>query len=362
VTEGYPSWLTILGWENIWRRLLSDIEFRRVVEGPHADTLPPLPETFLKFLAHRKRYDSDAQVVHVASLAGSFENWPAAFVTGATRKITGPLTTYAPPVSEQQLQSRATHLVRRYAVGHWPGPGDEMVRDVSDELRAAGPAAADALAQHKAIDWLAKKKEIGPGLAQDLVAARARALAAGHQLPSGLPGGKPPAGTPTPGHPIPGTPATSHPATSRPAPIDFGDELRHHYGGLPGGRPSGDQPRTRIVLLPGISGVTVPGWASTNSAGISTRLSPAPARRIGQMRPAGAAPSRPPSPSAAVRATVWYAKASSSAHVGTAPRRRTCHPVAPRIKAPECSTPSAGPASPSCCWRSILTRGGTPAR
>jgi hypothetical protein len=96
MSEGLPSWLTTLGWENIWPRLLSDIEFRRVVEGPHADTLPPLPETWLKFLAHRGRYPSDAPVIHVASLAGSWENWLAAVLTGDARKVTGPLTTHVP--------------------------------------------------------------------------------------------------------------------------------------------------------------------------------------------------------------------------------------------------------------------------
>jgi hypothetical protein len=41
-------------------------------------------------LAHQSRYASDAQVIHVSSLAGSFENWLAAFLTGDERKITGP--------------------------------------------------------------------------------------------------------------------------------------------------------------------------------------------------------------------------------------------------------------------------------
>jgi hypothetical protein len=88
---------------------------------------------------------------------------------------------------------------------------------------------------------------------------------------------------------------------------------------------SGDQPRTRSVLLPGISGVTAPEWASTNSAGISTRLSPAPVRRTGQMRPAGAAPPRPVRYRVHVSGDQRHAGLGRLHRAGVPPRARNEH-------------------------------------
>jgi hypothetical protein len=57
--------------------------------------------------------------------------------------------------------------------------------------------------------------------------------------------------------------------------------------------PGRGRPQARIALLPGDGGVAVPEWTSTTYAGISTRLSPNPAHRTGQIRSADAALRRP---------------------------------------------------------------------